>query len=277
MDPKGYNSGKHPSGAAMSSSQTGSGTHGRTPLPLELKPHPNLDLHAHYFSSRTGGDFFDAVNLGSHIIVLLTDIAGTKEQAEPIAAEVQEVFRREGAKLFQLRDTNLMDGTAQLVQETNHGLMRAAHGVRFSPTFIGCYDLALGLFAYVNAGGLTAVFHDSEGTRSLLNVAMPMGLFTHLTYEPSMQAFEPGAKLLLVTKGIVETQREKTYFGADKVQGVLHSAQTDSAAEICQITLHAANDFKKTPKGGLRNLQFWREDVVEEDLTALVMVRPRSR
>lgn len=257
----------------MSSSQTGSGTHGRTPLPLDLKPHPNLDLHAQYFSSRTGGDFYDAANLGSHIIVLLTDIAGTKEQAEPIAAEVQEVFRRGGAKVFQSHDTNLMDGTAQLVQEINHALMRAAHGVRFSPTFIGCYDLALGLFAYVNAGGLTAVFHDSEGTRSLPNVAMPMGLFTHLTYEPSMQAFEPAAKLLLVTKGIVETQRGKTNFGAERVLSVLRSAETDSAVEVCRGMLHAAHDFKKDPLHSLHKLLFWRNEV-EEDLTALVMVRP---
>jgi len=105
---------------------------------------------------------------------------------------------------------------------------------------------------------------------------MPMGLFTHLTYEPSMQAFEPGAKLLLVTKGIVETQRGKTHFGAERVQSVLQSAETDSAAEICKFTLHAANDFNKTPKSGLRNLHFWRE-VVVEDLTALAMVRPSSR
>jgi serine phosphatase RsbU (regulator of sigma subunit) len=243
---------------------------------LELKPDPNLDLHAQYFSSRTGGDFFDAAHLGSHIIVLLTDIAGTKEQAEPLAAAIQEAFRRGGAEVFRSRDTNLMDGTAQLVQEINRALMRAAQGVKFSPTFVGCYDLALGLFAYVNAGGLTAVFRDSEGTRTLPNVAMPMGLFTHLTYEPSMQAFEPGAKLLLVTKGIVETQRGKTHFGAERVQSVVSSAQTDSAAEICQSTLNAANDFKKTPKSGLRSLQFWREDV-EEDLTALAMVRPSLR
>jgi serine phosphatase RsbU (regulator of sigma subunit) len=258
----------------MSSSQTGSAAPGRTPKPLDLKAHQNLDLHAQYFSSRTGGDFFDAVNLGSHIIVLLTDIAGTKEQALPIAAAVQEAFRRAGAEFFRVNDTNLMDGTAQLVQEVNHALIRAAHGVRFSPTFIGCYDLALGLFAYLNAGGITAVFRDSEGTRILPNVAMPMGLFTHVTYEPSMQAFEPGAKLLLVTKGIVETQRGKTHFGAERVVDVLQNAgQTDSAIEVSRAMLNAAHDFKKISWPGLHKLQFWREDV-EEDLTALAMVRP---
>lgn len=257
----------------MSSSQTGSAAPGRTPLPLDLKAHENLDLHAQYFSSRTGGDFFDAVNLGSHVIVLLTDIAGTKEQAQPIAAAVQEAFRKGGSELFQTGDTNLMDGTAQLVQVVNHALIRAAHGVKFSPTFIGSYDLSLGLFAYVNGGGLTAAFRDSGGTRTLPNIAMPMGLFTHATYEPSIQAFEPGAKLLLVTKGIVETQRGKTNFGAERVLSVLRSAETDSAVEVCRGMLHAAHDFKKDPLHSLHKLLFWRNEV-EEDLTALVMVRP---
>jgi serine phosphatase RsbU (regulator of sigma subunit) len=257
----------------MSSSQTGSAAPGRTPLPLDLKAHENLDLHAQYFSSRTGGDFFDAVNLGSHIIVLLTDIAGTKEQTQPIAAAVQEAFRRGGSEVFRTNNINLMDGTAELVQVINHALIKAAHGVRFAPTFVGCYDLALGLFAYVNAGGITAVFRDSEGTRILTNVAMPMGLFTHVTYEPSMQAFEPGAKLLLVTKGIVETQRGKTNFGAERVLSALRDAQTDSAVEVCRGMLNAAHDFKKAPLHSLHKLLFWRNEV-EEDLTAVAMVRP---
>jgi serine phosphatase RsbU (regulator of sigma subunit) len=257
----------------MSSPQSGSAAPAGVPLPLELKAHENLDLHAQYFSSRTGGDFFDAVDLGSHVIVLLTDIAGTKEQAQPIAAAVQEAFRKSGSELFQAGDTNLMDATAQLVQVVNHALIRAAHGVRFSPTFVGSYDLSLGLFAYVNGGGLTAAFRDSGGTRTLPNIAMPMGLFTHATYEPSIQAFEPGAKLLLVTKGVVETQRGRTNFGAERVLSILRNAQTNSAIDVCRGMLHAAHDFKKIPWHSLHKLLFWRE-VVEEDLTALAMVRP---
>jgi len=37
--------------------------------------------------------------------------------------------------------------------------------------------------------------------------------------------------------------------------------------------LHAAHDFKKDPLHSLHKLLFWRNEV-EEDLTALVMVRP---
>jgi serine phosphatase RsbU (regulator of sigma subunit) len=256
----------------MTSSRTELTATGRTPSRVDLTQVQGFDLHADYCSARTGGDFFDAIHVGTHVLFLLTDIAGTKEETRPIAAEVQETFRRRGAELFGVPDTNVMDATAQLVQAINHALIGVAQEVRFAPTFLGCYDLSLGILAYVNAGGLTAAFRDSEGTRLLTNVAMPMGLFTHLTYEPSMQAFEPGAKLLLVTKGIVESQRGQAHFGAERVRSVLESAETDSAAELCRSVLDAAHAFEKAPRYSLRSLGFGSGREVE-DLTALAVVR----
>ena len=52
-----------------------------------------LDLHAQYFADRTGGDFFDAVRVGTRVVFLLSDIAGRRSEAGPIAARTQEVFR----------------------------------------------------------------------------------------------------------------------------------------------------------------------------------------
>ena len=68
-------------------------------------------------------------------------------------------------EIFGAADTNLMDATTQLVHEINHALIGASHGVRFAPTFVGCFDMALGVLAYINAGGQPAVFRDSDGTR----------------------------------------------------------------------------------------------------------------
>src|ERR1700761_7418057 len=262
----------------MMSSQTELPATGRTPRRMELQQLRGLDLHAEYHSVRTGGDFFDAINLGSHVIFLLADIAGTKEETQSIAAEVQDTFRRRGTELLGMEGTNVMDATALLVQAINHELLRAAHGVRFAPTFIGCYDLALGILAYVNAGGMTAVFHDSEGARILTSAAVPLGLFTHLTHEPSMHAFEPGAKLLLVTKGVMETRHGRTHFGVERLIPLLEQTApgfaTDSATEICRATLKAAEEFKKIPWYSLENLFGRRNE--DEDLTALAVVRPRG-
>ena len=48
-----------------------------------------------------------------------------------------------------------------------------------------------------------------------------LGLITHMTYEASMQAFEPGARLLMVTKGVTLSKRGKHPFGAERVVDLL--------------------------------------------------------
>ena len=242
---------------------------------MELERLEGFDLHAEYSSGRTGGDFYDAINLGAHVIFLLADIAGTKEETQPIAVEVQDTFRRRGEELLGPTGVNVMDATAQLVQAVNHELIRASGELRFSPTFLGCYDLSLGVLAYVNAGAMTAVFHDSEGARLLTSASVPLGLFTHLTHEPVMQAFEPGAKLLLVTKGVMETRHGRTHFGVERLIPLLKDAApefaTDSATEICRAALKAAAEFKQVPWYSRKNL--FGNGHGDEDLTALAMVR----
>ena len=99
---------------------------------------------------------------------------------------------------------------------------------------------------------------------------MPLGLFTHLTYEAAMQAFEPGARLLVVTKGVTESKQGKVAFGADKVREVLQRSKDKSASQVCQDVLEAAQGFQEQRSG----LWFGRKKAaMREDMTALAMVR----
>jgi serine phosphatase RsbU (regulator of sigma subunit) len=134
---------------------------------------------------------------------------------------------------------------------------------------VGCYDAELGVMAYINAGGQTALIHDSEGTRALPNVSVPLGLFTHLPYDASMQAFEPGARLLVVTKGVTESLRGKIPFGAERVHEVLQGTKDESAKDVCRAVLEAAHEFEQRR---WERLRFGR-NAVHEDMTALAMVR----
>jgi serine phosphatase RsbU (regulator of sigma subunit) len=242
---------------------------GREPLRAELGQVNGLDLNAQYSFERTGGDFFDALRVGPRVAFLLSDIAGRRPELDSIAAEMQEVFRASAAELFGASSANLMEGTGLLVQAINLALMGAAKGIRFAPTMVGCYDVQLGVLAYINAGGQTAVFHDSEGTRALPNVSMPLGLFTHLPYDASMQAFEPGATLLVVTKGVTESMRGKIPFGARRVIELLQGSKFESAWGVCRAVLEAAHGFEKRRWKWLR----FRRKLVREDMTALAMVR----
>jgi serine phosphatase RsbU (regulator of sigma subunit) len=244
----------------------------RTPLPTALPPLNGLDLHSRYYSSRTGGDFFDAVAAGPHVVFFLTDIAGSRDHAHPIAAAAQDVFRLRVPQLFTTEVVNMMDNLGILAHEINQSIYEAAGGSRLAPTFVGCYNLPLGLLAYINAGGPPPIFRDSDGTRILGHVTMPLGLFTHLTFEPAIQAFEPGARMLLVTRGILEAQRGREQFGVERTTAVLEHISTTSAFDLCGVTLEDAHEFRKPPWHSLDRLPFVKPQPVE-DLTAVALVR----
>ncbi len=227
----------------------------REPLRAELGLVDGLDLHAQYFAERTGGDFFDAVRVGSRVVFLLSDIAGRRREAGPIAARTQEVFRQKAVELFGAGDVNLTEGTEMLVQAINVGVTGPKRELRFAPTFVGCYDTVHGILAYVNAGGQTAAICDSDGTRLLADVAMPLGLFTHLIFAASLQ--------------VTERTRGDASFGAEGVMGTLRDSKQTSAGEVCREVLESANRFGDR---GLERVAFWRKKV-PEDMTALAMVR----
>jgi serine phosphatase RsbU (regulator of sigma subunit) len=245
----------------------------RTPLPTALPPLNGLDLRARYYSCRTGGDFFDAVASGPHVVFFLTDIAGDRANAHTIASATQDVFRLRVPQLFSTDVINMMDTLGVLAHEVNQAIYDASGGSRLAPTFLGCYNLPLGLLAYINSGGQPAIFRDSDGTRVLGHVTMPLGLFTHLTFEPAIQAFEPGARMLLVTRGILEAERGREQFGVERATAVLENIPNGSALDLCSVTLEDANEFRKPPWFSLRRLPFVKPERVE-DLTAVALVRP---
>jgi serine phosphatase RsbU (regulator of sigma subunit) len=243
-------------------------------LPTALPSIQGLDFHARYFSSRTGGDFYDAVAAGPHLVFLLTDIAGVRSDAHTIASATQDTFRLRVPQLFTTEVINMMDTLGTLAHEINQAVYTTAGGSRFAPTFLGCYNLALGVLAYINSGGQPAIFRDSDGTRILGHVTMPLGLFTHLTFEPAIQAFEPGARLLLVTKGILEARHDRDHFGVERATTLVETLPPGSGFDLCGAILQQAHEFRKLPWYSSNRLPFAKPERIE-DLTAVALVRPR--
>ncbi len=261
----------------MSSSPTESGAPMNaavpTPRPVKLPQLEDLDIKARYYADRCGGDFFDAVATGSRVIFLLTDIAGRQPEAHAIVAEVQDTFRTRTEELFGPPDANESEGIATLAHDVNRSLIEAAHGVRFAPAFLGCFNLTLGVLTYHNAGRLVAVFDDGQGVRVLESGGIPLGLFTHSTYEPAVLAFEPHAKLLLVTKGVTESRRGAATFGIERVTDLLQNSKTDSASKICEIVLQEAYGFRNHPWSRVYDFLHPRKRSCNDDLTAVALVR----
>jgi serine phosphatase RsbU (regulator of sigma subunit) len=241
----------------------------RTPQRADLNGIQGLDLYSRYHSPRSGGDFFDAIKVGSRVIFFLSDIAGKRDEAHTIAATTQDIFRGRAAEIFGAIDTNLMDATTEMVHAINHALIHASKGVHYAPTFVGCFDVDLGILAYINAGGQSAILCESEGARPLGNASVPMGLFSHFTYEPSMQMFEPGAKLLIVTKGVSHGPQGYREFGVDMLARLIERSAAKTAAELCEETLRAAEELRRPP--WYKRLSLRRHE--PDDMTVLAMVR----
>jgi serine phosphatase RsbU (regulator of sigma subunit) len=243
-----------------------------TPVPAIVPPLDGLDLCARYFAERSGGDFFDAITVSSRLIFLLTDIAGPKAEAHAVATEMQTIFRRTASSLFAPAGANESEAIASLAHEVNRALLDAAGGVRLAPAFLACFNLTLGVMTYCNAGQIPAVFRDGAGTHVLEQGGVPLGLFTHVTYEPALLAFQPGDKLLLATKGVIQSRRGSTEFGVEHMEEIIANSNSHSAAQICDTVLRQANEFGEHPLAHLIKLLPGKRQE-QDDLTAVALVR----
>jgi serine phosphatase RsbU (regulator of sigma subunit) len=258
--------------SSLSDSGSPSGPSGPSPQPVNLPQFESLDLKARYHSARCGGDFFDAVATDSRVVFLLTDIAGKRPETHAIAADMQKAFRTRAQDLFKDSDTNESEGIAILARDINRSLIEAAGGVRFAPAFLGCYNLTLNILTYHYAGDLVAVFHDGEETRVLQPDGIPMGLFTHSTYEPAVLAFARHAKLLLVTKGNIEGRRGSTMLDDERIPHLLENSAIDSAS-ICEAVLRTVDDSENHAKSRVYDFLHPRNQKQCDDFTAVALVR----
>ena len=244
---------------------------------VNLPQYEGLDLQTRYRSDGCGGDFFDLLAIGPRVVFLLADIAGRPPESHAIAAEVQSTFRTRAQELFDPPEANESEGIASLARDINRSLIQAAGGAHLAPALLGCFNRTLGILTYHNAGHLLAVFHDAVSVRVLASGGIPLGLFTHSTYEPEVLVFEPGARLLLVTKGITENQRGSTVFGSERVKRLLENSTTDSASEICEEVLRDAYEFETRSKSRVKDLLHPRKRRNRDDWTVVALVRPDTQ
>lgn len=233
----------------------------RQPAPTLLPALPTVGIAALYHAARMGGDFYDfAVTQCGRLVFLLLDVAGKRGPALEIAALVQERFREKAPELFRGEDVNQSDALTNLSVLINRTILKAAEGVRHAPGFLGCYDPKLGTLSYVNAGHTPALLKDAEGVTLLKANGLPLGLFSHATHDAGVAVMQPGAALLLVSKGLVESRRGSKEFGLDRVIEVFQAREFRDAQELCSSVLGVVETFT-------------RNAAPENDVTALALMR----
>ena len=244
-----------------------------TLLPVLWSQVDGVDLHARHRSPWHGGDFFDALPVGHHVLFLLTDMAALQLQDRNVMSQLQNVFRQKAHELFAGSEVNESDALAELAHAFNLALIAAAQGVHFAPSFLGCFNLTHGILFYCNAGNLLALVRSEGNVRVLQSSGMSLGLFTHTTFEATILALQKGDALLVVTKGVTGSLRGGTEFGAQGVTRTLKNKTAASASAICEAVLREAHAFVHHPWSRFVSLFHRSKRSNEDDLTALALVR----
>lgn len=223
------------------------------------------ELSAVYYGQRIGGDFYDFIRVAPHLVLFgLLDVAGRYGENAAVVSAVQQTFRTVGQKLFSADDINEAEAMIELALQLNRSLMEASRGVRSCPAFVGCYNENLGTICYSNAGHTPALLRDATGITQLGATGLPLGLFSHVTHEAPTAAIEPGACLLLVSRGLTECRFNGGELGLQRVQDALIAANISSAEQICSDILRVL-DNSRGKRNGLN------------DITALTLLRCQTR
>jgi serine phosphatase RsbU (regulator of sigma subunit) len=242
-----------------------SGKSPRAPVPDPL--HSDIpevhggELASVYYGQRIDGDFYDFIRVApDHVLFILLDAAGGRKDTRAIVSAAQHTFRTLGAELFTRREVNDADAMMQLCLQLNQAVLKAAGGVHSCPAVSGCYDESSGIVCYFNAGHTPGLVRDRAGVSELPATGLPLGLFSHMVPDAPMVALEPGAALLLASRGIVEGKYKAEEFGLERVKEVLQQSRAPSAKELCVSMLDHVHEFMHTAP-------------THDDVTALALVR----
>lgn len=225
---------------------------------------PNLTdtlFGAFYYGQRRAGDFYDFVATDNgRVLLCLIDVAGPLAQNRAIVCAVQNSFRTNGAGLFAGDDINESEAMIELCIRLNRSILDAESGLRACPAFVGCYNENSGILCYANSGHTAGLVRDQKEISELPATGLPLGLFSHAPSDAGMVALEPGAVMLLISRGVVEGKRKGEEFGLNRVKEVFQQTSAENPKELCLTVLNALRQFMNTPP-------------THDDVTALALVR----
>jgi serine phosphatase RsbU (regulator of sigma subunit) len=203
-------------------------------------------------SYEVGGDWFDFVENRDGAWVAIADAAGTGPTAAGLGAAALGALRaarRAGSNLEQA--LSLMHATVQQLENRDF----------YVTAWVGHWHAATAKLTWVNCGNPPAYLLDAEGTLNELESPHHPALGTGgdtPSFELAERRLTPGERLILLTDGITNRQRDGGgTFGLDGVKAALEAGASPTAAGTAMAIQHALTDCSREP--------------FEDDATVVVM------
>ncbi|NCC31015.1 MAG: GAF domain-containing protein, partial [Chloroflexia bacterium] len=200
-------------------------------FPRELPRVQQVELAARCLPAReTGGDFYDVVDLGTRLGIIIGDVSGKSLPAAMLMAVARSTVRSEARN----------HATPWVVlTETNRWLVDDVPRSSFVAVSYAVIDPAQQRMFLASAGQLTPLRYRRDGTTDFLPSpqSLPLGFSRDTKFSQVEIALVPGDTLLFYTDGIVEAHdHERNLFGFERLQALLaRSGHLDPEALIERI------------------------------------------
>jgi serine phosphatase RsbU (regulator of sigma subunit) len=181
-------------------------------------------------AGRVAGDFYDFVDLGGSLLVLLADVSGKGIPAALVMGSCRTLFRQFA------RET---DEPARLVARLGRALLEEHGGSPYLTCFLGRIDLATHCLSWVNAGHPAGLVVAGGTHQALGATGPPAGLLPDVRYESRTRRLAAGEALVLVTDGVTEAL-DGDGRTAERLVGAVARTRASGASAICEQVMRLA-------------------------------------
>jgi serine phosphatase RsbU (regulator of sigma subunit) len=207
-------------------------------FPRELPRVAGLEVAARCLPAReTGGDFYDVVDFGTRIGVIVGDVSGKSLPAAMLMAVARSTARSEARN----HETPWV-----VLTETNHWIVDDVPRNAFVALGYALIDRPAQRLYLSNAGQLTPLIRHADGTLAYLEVpaALPLGMRRDVEIPQMELTLAPGDTLLFYTDGIVEAHDPaRQLFGFERLEHLFRTWGHLPPNELIDVILNDVHTF----------------------------------
>ena len=182
-----------------------------------------------------GGDYYDFIRLDDDQLAIgLGDVSGKGLAASLVMSNLQATIR--GQTFFDVNADGCLEGANKL-------LFHSTDSRTFVSLFYGILDTRKNTLCYTNAGhNLPILFSAGKKPVPLETRGIALGLKENVSYVRDEISIHPDDLLLIYSDGISEAMNERMEeFGEERLQEIVQHNSGDSASEIIEKIIAAAN------------------------------------
>ncbi|KAF2956068.1 SpoIIE family protein phosphatase [Marinitoga sp. 38H-ov] len=205
-------------------------------LPSEIPEFRELDIEAFYRPAYDiGGDYYDVVDLGEKVFMVLADVSGKSVPAALIMTSFRSILRYELEKNEDL---------TSIVTNLNNYISKEIPQDRFVTAIFIMFDIKNKKIEMINCGHNPTIIYKDGELLSFEAEYMPIGIMDGFIFESQELSYNNEISFVLYTDGITEARNKNIEeFGLDKLIEIFKNNKDKSSKEITKIIIDELDKF----------------------------------